>query len=102
MSTLDSKPPVLRKLRSASGSALVALGVLVAIAVFVLAFALTGANRTVPASSATHPHAAFTYSRSVDYRGTGRCYAVLNPITGELHGGCAVATPTANTPTPAP
>jgi hypothetical protein len=98
MSMLDSKPRVLHKLRSASGSALVALGALIAVSVLTLA--LTGANRTIPTSSATHPHPASTYSRPVLYRGTGACHAELNPMTGQLHGGCAIATSTANTPTP--
>jgi hypothetical protein len=102
MSALESKPHVQHKLRSASGSVLTALGALIAIAISVLALALTGANRTIPVRSATHPHRASSYPRPRHYRGTGVCHAVLNPIPGQLHGGCAIATSTAGTPTPAP
>jgi hypothetical protein len=97
MSTLESKPRVEHKLRTASGSA---LGALIAIAVSALALALTGTNRTMPTRSATQPHSASSYPRRAHYRGTGVCHAVLNPVTGQLHGGCTIATSTANTPTP--
>jgi hypothetical protein len=101
MLTLDNKSSVLHK-RGASASALVAVCVLAAIAVCALALALTGANRIAATSSATHPHLTSTYPRPVDRRGTGRCHAVLNPMTGQLHGGCAIAAPAANTPTSTP
>jgi hypothetical protein len=103
MLTLDNKSSVPHKLRSASASTVVALGVLAAIAISVLVLALTGANRNAPTSSATkHPIRTSTSTRPVDHRGAGRCHAVLNPMTGELHGGCSIASPAANTPTPAP
>jgi hypothetical protein len=102
MLTLDNKSSVPHKPRSASASAAVALGVLAAIAVCVLALALTGAHRTAPTSPATHPHLTSTHSRPLDHLGTGTCHAVLNPMTGQLHGGCAIASPAANPPTPAP
>ena len=102
MSTFESKPRVHHKLRSPSGSALAALGALIAIAIFVLALALTDANRTTPTSSATDPHPASSYPPPAHYRGTGACHTVLNPISGALHGGCAIPPSTATTPTPQP
>jgi hypothetical protein len=103
MSKLECHPRVPHRRKSGFGSALLAPGGLVAIAVTILFVALIGANRTIPTSPATHPHPASTYTPPNQYRVAGRCHAVLNPITGELHGGCAPATPTSrNTPTPAP
>ncbi len=87
MSTLQSTPRVPYRLRTRLGAGLVALGALIAIAVSVLILALTGANHTTTASSATHNAAAHVSVPVTQSHGTGAPHAVLDPLTGQMHGG---------------
>jgi hypothetical protein len=55
---------------------------------------------TSPPAASTRPVTCAPCARSTHippilYLGTGACYAVLNPISGELHGGCTTASPPA-------
>jgi hypothetical protein len=87
MSTLDSSPQIAPRLGNASGKGLLALGALIAVGVAVLILALTGANRTTPTSLVTDTHPATTHLRVVQSHSTGVSNAVLDPLTGQMHGG---------------
>jgi hypothetical protein len=87
MSTLHTTQHAPHKIRRAVGTGVVALGALIAIGVFVLILALTGANRPGSTSPATHAHPATAATPLVQHHGVTPGGAVLDPITGEMHGG---------------
>jgi hypothetical protein len=88
MPTLKKSPRPSNESGSGSRTAALALGTLVAIAVTVLVLALTGARGTAVANppGATNSGSAHrTWSHHPRSRG---CRAVLDTVTGEMHGGC--------------
>jgi hypothetical protein len=89
MSTLESDSGARHRSGTAVGSAAVALGALVAIAVTVLMLALTGAHQTLHVNSTTPTHPTSALTAPIPYQDTGPCRAVLDPLTGQMHGGCA-------------
>jgi hypothetical protein len=89
MSTHQGHPGALHRHRTGLGSAAVALGALVAIAVTILFLALTSAHHTLPANSTMHTEPPSTNAAPNQNRGTAQCHPVLDPSTGQMHGGCA-------------
>jgi hypothetical protein len=89
MSTHQGHPGVLYRHRTGLGSAAVALGALVAIAVTILFLALISAHHTVRANSTMHTQPPSTNAAPIQNRGTAGCHPVLDPRTGQIHGGCA-------------
>lgn len=100
MPTLKNSQLLPNRSRSGWRTAALAVGTLVAIAVIVLVLALTGARGTAVANppGATHSRSAHrTWSHHPRSRG---CRAVLDPMTGEMHGGCPPGHTNANPATP--
>lgn len=74
--------------RRASRTTAVALSALVAIAVTVLALALTGAHAPLLPNQAAHTRVASTHTAPIHHPRTSGCRAVLDPMTGQMHAGC--------------
>jgi hypothetical protein len=91
VSTLDSNPRSTLRLRAGAGKGVVALGALVALGVMVIFLALTGANRATPTNSLSPSHSAIAQRTVAQYHSTGVSHAVVDPITGQLHGGGVTA-----------
>jgi hypothetical protein len=87
VSTLHSNPRITLRLGAVAGKGVMALGALVAIGVTVLFLTLMGANRATPTSSLTHTHSAIAHPSAVQNHSTGVFHAVIDPATGQLHGG---------------
>jgi hypothetical protein len=96
MSTLQTTPRARHKPRTGPGTAAVAVGALVAVAVTVLMLALISEHQNAP----THPHA--THTVPIEHHGNGGCTAVSDPLSGQMHGGCARKQTNANPSTPTP
>jgi hypothetical protein len=76
------RPPTgLRKIGSA-------LGALVAIAITILFLAFTSAQQTVHVNSTAHHHPTPAHAKPNHHPRRGGCRAVLDPMTGQMHGGC--------------
>jgi hypothetical protein len=89
MSTHQRNPRVPHRHRTGLGSAAVALGALVAIAVTILFLALTSAGYTVRATSTIHTSSPSTHHMApIQHRGTVACHPELDPLTRQTHGGC--------------
>ncbi|HEY2651069.1 MAG TPA: hypothetical protein VGI50_04040 [Solirubrobacteraceae bacterium] len=82
MATLQRNPDPRPRLPTRLGKLGAAL---VAIAVTILFLAAPGAHHSVLANSTTHTSVS---PPPIQHRHTGGCHAVLDPLTGQMHGGC--------------
>lgn len=88
MPPVHDNPHHPNKPRTGSRSAAVAVGALVAIAVTALVLPLTGAHPTNPTNAAAHTRLASTHRTRPHHAPSTGCHAVLDPMTGQMHGGC--------------
>jgi hypothetical protein len=74
--------------RRASRTTAVALSGLVAIAITGLVLVVTGVHATPRSTAAAHTRVAPTHTAPIHHPRTTGCRAVLDPMTGQMHGGC--------------
>jgi hypothetical protein len=100
MPTLKSRTPLPNKHRTASRTAAVVIAALAAIAVTVLILALSGARATIPPNQTAHIRSASAHPAPTHRPRSRKCHAVLDPMTGQMHGGCPPDQTNANPATP--
>jgi hypothetical protein len=86
MSSLNSTAPLAPRLHVTVGTALTALGAVLAIAATIVTLALTGANHTTAASPPTASQAASSPTTHVRYLGPRQLKATPDPQSGATAG----------------